>query len=268
MDDLTATAVWGAVGAALGTGVAWLIAKALRRSPRWLLVIPVAFMATAAAAERVSRPLPADDVLAALAQSPAVRALKMHYPDDYSRLEARIRALGPKGSTGEIDRALGETLGPVMLRQRAKADADVSYDLYEVSRAEAEALGKSNPAACAAHMEGRGSPAELVRAVPREVLDRDRRLSTHLLVQTATTPAPPVPAMSIDELVKLSFEGMAKMSDADQDVAIAILREERDPATPDEARIMCDFYLGRAAVILARPKPVAGDLVRRMWAME
>jgi hypothetical protein len=209
-----------------------------------------------------------DAAMAAVEASPSFQAMKAHYPEDYRRMEGSVREAALRGASDEAARAAEAALGAVMVRQRPKADAETSVALYEVTRAEGEALRRVNPAACAAFMDGRGSMAEVVKVASKDLLTRDVEVGARLLAQSAQKPAPPSQPMPFDELLKLSTEALNTLADADQDVALRVLREERDPRTADEARVMCDFNLALADAILSRPKPIAGAMIRRLWAMK
>jgi hypothetical protein len=154
-----------------------------------------------------------------------------------------------------------------MARQRGKANAESARSLYEVNRMEGRALRTADAAACAAFLDGRDASMALGKVLTPEIVKRDREASAGVLIQTATAPAPPAAAMTVDQLAKLSMEAVSTLPDADQDIAIDVLKTERAPATADEHRVMCDFSLALADTILSRPPAEAGELVRRIWAM-
>lgn len=88
-----------------------------------------------------------------------------------------------------------------------------------------------------------------------------------LLTQTATKPAPPAAAMSNDDLAALSQAALNTLNNADQDVVIRVLQEQRGSLSGLEDRVMCDFYLAQAEEILRAPPAVAGARVRALWAI-
>jgi hypothetical protein len=206
-------------------------------------------------------------VMAELDRVPAVQAIKRFYPDDYQRLDHDIRALGAGGSVTARQAALASVVQGVILRQRPKADADSAYGLYAVTRAEGAALRQIDPAGCASFLEGRGA-ASLGRALTPELVARDSEATTSLLAQTRARPADPAAPLREDDLVALMAQAASTLPAPERATIAAIFKAERDPATAEENRVLCDFDLALADLVLARPKPEAGALVRSIWALQ
>lgn len=265
MGGVLVAAAWGAGGGILGAALAWAFAKALKRRPGWLSALPVVCIAVAVVIGRGQQPRMEEQVLAQLNDLPSVRAIKTYYPDDYNRLAAQVRALSVQSSPAEAQSAVGDVLAMVVTRQRPKANAESALGLYKVTRAEGDALRRISPSECAAFMDGRPAPS-LARAMTPEIEAQDFAAAARLLEQTAKRPEPPAMAMADHELLALGSEALAMLTDVEQDVVIRVLKSEADPATREEARIMCDFNLALADVIIARPD--AGTLVRRLWAAQ
>jgi len=259
-------ALAGAAGGAVGAGVTWGLSRVLRSQPKWLTAVPIAFAILAVSLVRNLEPGPGEQAMAALDESPTIQALKAHYPDDYAKLAAKVRAVAATASPQEANALVGGVLNDVLMRQRAKADTSSARALYAVTRMEGQALRAVDPAACAAFLDGKDASATLDKVLTPEIVARDREATSRLLVQTATTPAPPAAGLPTDQLVKLSMEAVSTLPGADQDVAIAVLKAARSPANPEENRVMCDFNLALTGAILSRPAPVAGELVRGLWA--
>lgn len=267
MSSILVAALAGAAGGAVGAGIAWSLSRVLRKKPIWLTFAPIACAVLAVALVRNLEPSPGEQAMAALDESPTIQALKTHYPEDYAKLATRVQGVAASASPPDASDVVGGVLNDVLARQRAKANAASAHALYAVTRMEGQALRAADPAACAAFMDGKDASAALGKVLTPEIVARDREASSGLLVQAAATPARPTAAMPMDQLLKLSVEAVSTMPDADQDIAIAVLEAARDPATPEENRIMCDFSLALADAILARPPAIAGELVRGLWAM-
>lgn len=265
MSSILVAAMAGAAGGAVGAGVVWGLSRVLRNPPKWLQLAPIAFALLAVSLVRNLEPSPGEKAMATLDESPTIQALKAHYPDDYAKLASDVRAVAGTASPQEANGIVGGVLNDVLMRQRAKADANSARVLYEVTRMEGQALRAVDPVACAAFLDGRDASA-LGKVLTPEIVARDREATSRLLVQTATAPAPPATAMSLDQLVKLSREAVSSLPEADRDVAIAVVKDARHPATPEESRVMCDFNLALMETILSRPAPAAGELVRGLWA--
>lgn len=257
-------AVAGAVGAGLGMVVAWGLEKTLKRRPQWLTYLPVVFVAATVGLAQGLQPAFAADVTTAVDTAPAVQSLKTYYPEEYRRLATEIRAAS--GAPDRVRAAVAAAVGGVVFRQRPKADAEASYALYEVARLEGGLLKPSDPEGCAAFMDGKGAPG-LGKVLTDEVRTKDEAATQRLLAQTATHPAAPATPMVMDDLVKLSSEALSTLPEAEQDLAISVLQSEKDPATPEENRAMCDFHLALADTILSRPPAVAGTIIRSLWAI-
>jgi hypothetical protein len=201
-----------------------------------------------------------------LSEVPLAQVIKAHYPDDYRSLGARLRAhANPRPE--QLDSAMEETLGALMRRQRPKANAESSYALYAAARAEGGALRQVDPAGCTMFMDGKGAPPSLDRVLTPELKARDFAAASRLLTQTASKPAPPAKPMTMEELLPLGQEAISTLPEGDQDLVIKVLKEARDAASAEESRVMCDFNLALADVILSRPQPAAGALIRSLWAM-
>lgn len=266
MSSILVAALAGAAGGAVGAGVVWGLSRVLRNSPKWLQFTPIAFALLAVSLVRNPGPSPSEQAMATLDESPTIQVLKAHYPEDYAKLASDVRAVAGTASPQEANGIVGGVLNDVLMRQRAKADANSARGLYEITRMEGQALRAVDPVACAAFLDGMDASAALGRVLTPEIAARDREAMSRLLVQTATAPAPRATAMPLDQLVELSREAVSTLSKADQDVAIALIEAARNPATPEESRVMCDFNLALMETILSRPAPAAGELVRGLWA--
>lgn len=263
MNSILMAALIGAVGGAIGAGIAWAVGKALGRQPGWLKLIPVFCVVLAVSLGRAFQPSAEDRMMEQIDELAPMRVMKAHYPQDYNRLEARVRGARSEADAG---RAADEVLGAVLVRQRHQADGESAVALYEVTRAEGRALQKSDPEGCAALMEGRTAPG-LSRIQTAELRTQDRNASAKLLEQTALRPASPAKPMPVDDLARLSMQAIATFPEAKQNLLIGLLRSERTPRAGAESQAICDFNLALADVILARPRPEAGGLVRSIWAM-
>lgn len=265
MNSILMGALAGAVGGLVGAGVAWIAARFLRRTPKWLPIVPALFAVAAVSLARAQQPNLGDQMMAGLDKTATVQALKTHYPKDYQRLETRVRGASAPSDAGA---AFAEIFADVMMRQRPLADAEQSYALFQVSLDEGRALRRIDPMGCALFLDGRGAPASLAKVLTPRMQARDEKVAAQVLAQAATKPAALSAPMPLDDLIALSVEAVATLPDADQKQVAAIFTDERDPQTPEEGRVMCDFNIARAEAILARPKPVAGAMVRAIWAMK
>jgi hypothetical protein len=198
-----------------------------------------------------------------LDKAPAFHALKTYYPNDYLRMEAEVLRARSKQ---EVLAASGAALGAVIVRERAKADPETAYALYEIARDEGRALRTVDARACAAFLDGKGDGGRLGPLMTPAMIDKDQQATARLLAQTSATPAPPATPMPIETLLKLSIEALRNVPEPEQDPAILVLREMREPRTAEEAKATCDFNLALADTILSRPKPIGGALVRGLWA--
>jgi hypothetical protein len=265
MEAIYAAVLAGAAGGAVGIGVVWVLSRILKSPPRWLSLIPVFFALLVVSLTRSAHPSASDPPIVAVDMIPTGQALKSHYPEDYAKLE---RAVARARTGDEVVQALDGTATAVLGRQRALANEQSSYAMYEVARDEGRALREVDAGDCAAFMDGHGSNEALAKALTPALMAKERGATAQLLTQAAVAPAPPAKAMALDELVKLSSEAVSTLPVAEQDVAIRVLREARDPRTPEEQRATCDFNLALADVILSRPRVAAGRLVRALWAMQ
>jgi hypothetical protein len=258
-------ALAGALGGSIGIAVAWLVSWMLRRRSKWLSLIPVGFAVFVVTLTRTdAAPVPTA-AMATLDKLPTVQALKTRYPDDYRELGGEVRRATSAPQTVAVAEAM---TGAVILRQRAKADPESAYAMYEVTRNEGRVLRAVDPAACATFMDGRSDDGRLGKLMTPAMIDKDYQAAAHLLAQTATTPAAPAKPMAMDDLLELSIEAIKIIPEQEQDAAILVLREMRQPRTPEEAKATCDFDLALADTILSRPEPIAGQLVRSLWAMK
>jgi hypothetical protein len=260
-------ALAGAAGGAVGAGVVWGLSRVLGKQPKWATFVPIACAMAAVALVRNLEPTPGEQAMAALDESATIQALRTHYPEDYAKLATRVHAVAASAGHEEASGVVSGVLSDVMARQRAKANVESARGLYAITRMEGQALRAADPAACAAFMDGRDASTALGKVLTPDIVARDREAAAGLLVQTAEAPAPLAAAMPMDQLLKLSMEAVSTMPDTDQDLAIAVLKASRNPATPEENRVMCDFNLALADAILSRPPAVAGGFVRGLWAM-
>lgn len=264
METIYRAALMGGGGATLGVGVSWLVARLLRRRPQWLPLIPAGFATFLVAMTRPADP-PPSAVMETLDKAPAFHALKTYYPDDYRRMEAEVLRARSKQ---QVLAASGAALGAVIVRERVKADPETAYALYEVARDEGRALRTVDARACAAFLDGKGDGGRLGPLMTPAMIDKDQQATARLFAQTSATPATPAAAMPMETLLQLSVEALRTLPEPEQDPAILVLREMRDPRTADEAKATCDFDLALADAILSRPKPLGGALVRALWAMK
>lgn len=267
MSSILMSALAGAAGGAAGAAVASAIGRMLGRQPQWLVVLPVIGIGIALAAARSLQPSFGDRLMAGLDDLPSVQALKAHYPSDYETLRSRVSAFSGAGGPDEAGALTSGVFAGVLRRQLPKADAESVHALQYVVRDYATALQPIDAAGCVAMMDGKGSPPALANVRTTEIERRDMEATARVLVQTATKPAAAAKPMSFDELVRFSSAALATMTDKDQDVAIAVLRQERDPRTPEENRIMCAFNLALADQLLALGPAVGGEKIRAMQAM-
>jgi hypothetical protein len=268
MSSILTSALTGAAGGMAGAGVAWIVGRLLGRRPAWLNLLPIVAIGVALAIVRSLQPSFGDRLMASLDELPSVQALKAYYPADYETLRSKAAAF-PAGGAPEDARALtAGVFATVLQRQFPKADAASTYGLQQVTRAYAGALHGVDARGCYDMMEGKGAPPSLARVRTTEIERKDMESTTRFLVQTATKPARPATPMEFDELLRISSAALATMPDADQDVAIAVLREERDPRTPEEYRIMCAFNLALTDQLLAMTPTVGGEKLRAMQARE
>jgi hypothetical protein len=266
MNPILVAALAGAGGGAIGAGVAWALERLLNRRPKWLTLIPVFLALLAVSLSRTLQPSVEDQALAGLDTFPSIRALKTHYPDDYSKLEAGVRAAVRADSLAASDAAIAGVLGEVLRRQRPKADAESSYALFQVSREEGSAIRAIDPEGCIAFMEGRGARQSLAKVLTPQIQARDAEATSRMLEQTASRPAPRSKPMTLDESARFAIQAVSTLPAQQQDVVIKILEEERAPATPVEVRAMCDFNIAVADAILSQPRALAGATVRALWA--
>jgi hypothetical protein len=268
MSSILVSAALGAAGGMAGAGVAWVVGRVLGRSPSWLLMLPVVGIGIALAIARSLQPSVGDRLMAELDGLSSVQTLKTHYPADYEILRSRAVAFPQDGGSHEAHALTANVFARVLGRELPKADDASVHGLYQVTRAYAGALRDVDARGCYDMMEGKGAPPTLAKIEIAEIEKADMKATTRLLVQTATKPAPPARPMSFDELVGISGAALATMPHEDQDVALSVLREERDPRTPEENRIMCAFELAVADQLLALGPVAGGAKIRAMQAMK
>ncbi|MBU1374473.1 MAG: hypothetical protein KKE02_22380 [Alphaproteobacteria bacterium] len=267
MSSIMTAVIAGAVGGAMGGVVSTLIARRTGRRPGWLMAFPVGFALVTIGMVRAADPIPAADIMAALDSRPDVELLKTYYPTDYARLERQVAALSSSAKLSDIKAATDQVIGDVAERQRPKANAETSRQMYIVAHAEGRALRAFSAAACSAFLDGAGRAEDLAMVMTPELAALDVATTRLLLTQTATKPAPPASAMSTDDLAALSQPALSKLNDAEQDVVIRVLQEQRGSRSELEHRVMCDFYLAQAEAILNAPPAIAGARVRALWAI-
>ena len=235
-------------------------ARALRR----LCWIPLSVIVASVAACRQ----PAEDNdprIRGLDRVPTVQVLKRLYPRDYASLRAAVLQAR---NIDEGNAALGKTLADVSNRQLPKAGPEQAYALFLVKRDEGRALQATNPAGCAAFMEGRGAPPGLDDFVTADLAARDRAASSQMLEQTATRPAAPAAPMPRREYAGVAIAALSRLPGADRDLALKMLRAQRAAKTPDEARAMCAYRIGLADQLLALPSAEAGARIRAVQAAD
>jgi hypothetical protein len=267
MSPMLVSALAGAAGGVVGAGLAWLVERILGRQPRWLPGLPVFAIGIALGVVHVLRPTFGDRLMAGIDQFPSVQALKAHYPDDYDALRAKARAFAVGGTPDDARALTAGVFATVLRRQLPKMDAESIYALQKVTRAYAGALRDVDARGCYDMMEGERAPPTLAKVRTTEMDREDMEATTRILVQTATRPAAPATPMTFDELLHMSSAALATMPERDQDVAITVLREERNPRTPEEHRIMCAFELALADEFLALGPAAGGEKMRAMQAM-
>lgn len=268
MDSILMSALAGAAGGAAGAGIAWLVGRVRGRQPKWLAILPVIGIGIALAAARSLQPSLGERVMTGIDELPSVEALKTYYPEDYDTLRSKVIAYTGAGGPDGMRIITAGVFSEVLRRQSPKADAQSVYGLRLVTRGYAGALRDVDARGCFDMMEGKAAPPSLAKVSTSALEAQDMEATTRLLVQTATKPAAPAAPMSFDELLGLSSAALATLPDKDQDVAITVLREERDPRTPEEDRIMCAFNLAFADQLLALTPAVGGEKMRAMHAME
>jgi len=260
-------ALAGAAGGAVGAGLSLVIGRRLEPKPKWLGFVPIVCAMLAILVARGAERGAGRDIMSELDAGQNVSLLKTYYREDYAKLERQVDALPQTVGRTELASVVDQALGEVANRQRPKADDETSRQMYMVARAEGAALKALSSAACAAFMDGVGRSEDLEKVMTPALRAQDMAASRQLLIQTATKPAPPVAPMSAQALAELSVPALSKLSDADQDVVIQILREGRAPRDDHEYSLMCDFSLAQADQILAGPPAVAGARVRAFWAL-
>lgn len=231
------------------------------------LVCALGCLALATACGAVEDPRFGEKLMAGIDDLPSVGVLKTHYPDDYERLRAEIRSLRQTGSLEDVERAVSGVFLEVSARQYAKADAESVYGMYRVIRNYAAALQEIDPKGCVGLLEGQPAPPSLARVVTREMQDADMAATARLLAQTAQRPAAPAEPMSMRDFALFAYPALATLPEADQEVALEVLRAGRDPASAAEDQIMCAYNLAVADRYLALPAAEGGELIRAYNAM-
>lgn len=267
MNPILTSALSGAAGAAAGAGIAWLVGRLLRRRPGWLPILPVLGIGIALAIARSLQPSFGDRLMVEMDDLPSVQALKAHYPADYEALRSSVRGLPADARADDVRARTAEVFARVLRRQIPKADAESIYALQQVTRSYSAALRDVDARGCVAMMEGDSAPPTIAEVRRPDIERADMSATARVLIQTATKPAPPPTPMPFEDLLRLSAAALATLPERDQDVTIAILREERDPRTPEENRIMCDFNLALTDQLLALPPREGGAKIRAMMAM-
>lgn len=262
MSSILTAVIAGAVGAAMGGVVSTLIARRTGRRPGWLVAFPVGFALVTVGMVRAADPIPKADIMAALDRRSDVELLKTCYPEDYARLGRQVTALPSSAKPSDIRALTDQVVGDVVERQRPKANGETSRQMYILAHSEGRALRAFSTAACSAFLDGAGRAEDLAMMMTPELRAQEAATTRLLLTQTATKPAPPAAAMSNDDLAALNT-----LNDADQDVVIRVLQEQRGSRSGLEDRVMCDFYLAQAEEILRAPPAVAGARVRALWAI-
>lgn len=250
-------------GRATGMPVATLGFQARKRLGRSLscagmMALAIVISGCSRRAELVAERMVALDAIA------PVHALRTYYPDDYDRLFDRVRAAE---TDADVIAATDKVLGDVILRQRPKADAQTSRELFVVAQAEGRALQATDPLGCASLLDGRGAQG-LAKVLTPAMVAQGRAASAKLLAQTATRPQPPAQAMTADRLLEVSMQAVSTLPEEQQETVLRLLRSEKDPATLEEGRAMCAFSLALTGVVLAPSPQAAGDQVRAFWAMQ
>lgn len=266
MSDIMTSALAGAAGGAAGAGLAWIAGRLLGGQPKWLPILPVLGIGIALAIVRSVEPSFGRQLMAEVDQLPSVQALKAHYPADYETLRSRVEATTPGAGADDVRAVTSGVFADVVRRQLPKADAESMYALQQVARSYAAALRDVDAQGCLDMMEGKGAPPSLTTVRRAEVEQKDMAATARILVQTATTPAPPASPMAFEEFLRLSSAALATLPDREQEVTIAILKEEREPSTPEERRTMCDFNLALVDQLLVLPPAEGGAKIRAMLA--
>ena len=233
------------------------------------LCLRLAIIGLAASTACAAEPATMERLMPALeAEHSRVRALKAHYPEDYERLKNRISgALNRRDETG-IGQAMETTFGEVVRRQIDRADGETTYAIGRLLRYEAAILRSSDPQGCLDVLDGRSSPETQRKVLTSEAKVQDDAAMAQFLAQTALRPARPVQPIALEELLPHAFKALQTLPEGDQDLAIAILREKREPADAGEAKAYCAFRLALMDVFLAMPSAVGGEAMRRMAAMD
>lgn len=243
------------------------VERRINRRPAWLAAIPVTLGVVAAGVVGASQTGGSPDRMRELDKAQNVDLLKRYYPDDYDRLARRITALPASADNAQAATVVDTVLGEVVDRQRPHADNAISREMLDVARTEAVALRSASARACSAFMDGAGRSEDLEKVMTPDLRARDLAAARRMLVQTASAPEPRAIPMSVETLFALSRPALEAMAEADQDLVITVLREGRMSETPEEHRVMCDFYIAQAAQILSGPPDVVGARVRAFWAM-
>jgi len=201
---------------------------------------------------------PANEPASQLDEVAWVKVLKARYPQDYAQLRDAV-ATAPDPSAWAT--VAGQTLEALVNRQRSKMNTDTARAMFVLRRDQGRALQAVDAAGCAAFMDGQGTPASFSQIVTPQMAKRDHEVMAQLFEQTAIAPAAPPPRLDMDILVQLSLGAMSRFTDSDRNLVIDVLRTARNPATPDEARVMCAYHVALADHLLAMPQSEANPLI-------
>lgn len=259
MIDLLWVEVGGAAGAALGFA-GGLALKRLRRAPRrsGLLGAAAGALACGFVAAALSTPPSLDVQLER--SSPALRAIRRHYPEAFAQMVVVADGLGP-GDGLALQNRVRPLVAQLVDAHRSELDDDTAQALGQLMLDETQSLEAANPQACVALLTGQPVEADLRGVASRDLVRRDGEVTAKLIDQVATHPAAPEGRLSDAESQALTDRALAKLPNGDRDVVTSLLTQRRAPASEREAAAYCAFARARVSAALDAPAGVLRRLL-------
>jgi hypothetical protein len=241
---------FGALGGAeLGMACAWAADYGRRTRRAWLrrYAIGLGLPLGAAIGAALSVVQPPETWFPAA--SPALQALHDRYPGVVAQMAEAIQGVR-RSDEGALQGKMRPILANLLAAHRHEIDDDSAVAIGQLMLDETQALREAQPEACVALLGGRHAGVDLRAMAGPELRRRDAEVTARLVEQLSTRPAPPPAPLSAEAGQRLTDHALAKLTSGERDAVTPLLLAHREPATPQEADVLCAFERARISAAL------------------
>ena len=174
--------------------------------------------------------------------NPAIAALHQHFPAEYEKLMADIKAIG-LSDPAAVEVKVMSTVTDVTSTHVGRLDDARARDTILLAIEEAKLLRDHDPASCLAFFDGKPLGVPLSSLMSDDLRRRDLAHTAAVLTQVATRPAEPPSPLPQDQAEQFVFAAAKKLSPEEQTAIRPVLIEGKQPATAAELRAQCNFTI-------------------------